>query len=190
LGIICGFFIASYTGVLLTATNQPVWSDTPWIGALFLASSAGTGLAAIELMSWLTGPWHGLTRSPEPNDSATAGGKAPARLQSSSIFHALEPWIWILELACAGFLLHTLGVATLKNLVSQRLAAVSFAGAIGLAIVIPALLRWGPKRLQTLRRVASALSVLIGGFLLRYAVLTAPGAIRIGIALLYPLAER
>src|SRR5262249_51828529 len=49
LGSAVGFFIASYTGVLLTATNQPLWSQSEWLGALFLASSASTGTAAVLL---------------------------------------------------------------------------------------------------------------------------------------------
>jgi formate-dependent nitrite reductase membrane component NrfD len=35
-GSAVGFFVAAYTGTLLSATNQPVWSDTPWIAPLFL----------------------------------------------------------------------------------------------------------------------------------------------------------
>ena len=35
-----GFFLGSYTGVLLSVSNQPIWSDTHLLGALFLASAA------------------------------------------------------------------------------------------------------------------------------------------------------
>src|SRR5262249_5142361 len=49
-GSALGFFVAAYTGVLLAATNQPVWSDTTWIGPLFLTSSASTGIAAVLLV--------------------------------------------------------------------------------------------------------------------------------------------
>ena len=37
-----GFFLASYTGVLLSVTNRPIWADTTLLGALFLASAAST----------------------------------------------------------------------------------------------------------------------------------------------------
>jgi formate-dependent nitrite reductase membrane component NrfD len=43
------FFLGSYTGELLSATNQPMWSNTTWLGALFLASAASTGMAAMIL---------------------------------------------------------------------------------------------------------------------------------------------
>ena len=38
----------SYTGVLLSATALPFWSDARLMGALFLASGASTGMAAIS----------------------------------------------------------------------------------------------------------------------------------------------
>src|SRR5256885_3234935 len=37
-GALFGLFIAGYTGVLLSVSNQPVWSDTWALGGLFLAS--------------------------------------------------------------------------------------------------------------------------------------------------------
>jgi protein NrfD len=49
-GMLSAFFLGAYTGTLLSATNQPVWSQTPWLSALFLASSASTGIAAILLL--------------------------------------------------------------------------------------------------------------------------------------------
>jgi formate-dependent nitrite reductase membrane component NrfD len=50
IGAVVGLFIAGYTGVLLAVSNQPVWSDTWALGALFLASGL-TGSAA--LIGWL-----------------------------------------------------------------------------------------------------------------------------------------
>jgi formate-dependent nitrite reductase membrane component NrfD len=47
-GAIFGLFIAGYTGVLLSVSNQPVWSDTWALGALFLASGL-SGSAALLL---------------------------------------------------------------------------------------------------------------------------------------------
>jgi len=49
LGALSGFFLASYTGVLLTTTHIPSWSTSPMLGALFLASGASTGMAAVGL---------------------------------------------------------------------------------------------------------------------------------------------
>jgi formate-dependent nitrite reductase membrane component NrfD len=49
-GAVFGLFIAGYTGVLLAVSNQPVWSDTWSLGALFLASSLS---ASAALMGWV-----------------------------------------------------------------------------------------------------------------------------------------
>jgi formate-dependent nitrite reductase membrane component NrfD len=47
-GTILGLFVAGYTGVLLSVSNQPVWSDTWTLGGLFLASGL-SGSAALLL---------------------------------------------------------------------------------------------------------------------------------------------
>ena len=49
-GGLAGLFMASYTGVVLAVTNQPVWSDTWALGGLFLASGLS---GATALMWWL-----------------------------------------------------------------------------------------------------------------------------------------
>jgi formate-dependent nitrite reductase membrane component NrfD len=49
-GSVFGLYIASYTGILLSVSNQPVWSDTYALGGLFLASAL-SGSAA--LLTWL-----------------------------------------------------------------------------------------------------------------------------------------
>src|SRR5437870_766694 len=54
-GTIAGFFIAAYTGVLLSATALPLWREARLMGALFLASGASTGMAAISLLLYLAG---------------------------------------------------------------------------------------------------------------------------------------
>ncbi|MGH2522201.1 MAG: NrfD/PsrC family molybdoenzyme membrane anchor subunit [Anaerolineales bacterium] len=54
IGALFGFFLASYTGVLLSTTHLPLWTSTPLLGALFLASGASTGMAAIALGLVLT----------------------------------------------------------------------------------------------------------------------------------------
>jgi formate-dependent nitrite reductase membrane component NrfD len=50
-GLLSAFYVGSYTGSLLAASNQPVWSDTTWLSPLFLASSVTTGLAAMILLA-------------------------------------------------------------------------------------------------------------------------------------------
>jgi len=51
LGGISGFYVASYTGVLLAVTNRPIWSDTPLLGMLFVVSAASTSAALMTLLA-------------------------------------------------------------------------------------------------------------------------------------------
>lgn len=55
-GTVFALFLAGYTGVLLSVSNQPVWSDTYALGGLFLVSGL-TGAAALVILCapWRTG---------------------------------------------------------------------------------------------------------------------------------------
>ena len=74
-GAVFGLFIAGYTGVLLAVSNQPVWSDTWALGALFLASGL-SGSAA--LMGWLV------------HNRADARDSAAGLVRSERFFQVLE----------------------------------------------------------------------------------------------------
>lgn len=50
IGALLALFIASYTGVLLSVSNQPIWSDTWTLGALFLASGLSGSAALIGFL--------------------------------------------------------------------------------------------------------------------------------------------
>ncbi|HEV2415774.1 MAG TPA: NrfD/PsrC family molybdoenzyme membrane anchor subunit [Candidatus Dormibacteraeota bacterium] len=50
LGALVGLYVASYTGVLLSVSNQPVWSDTWALGGLFLASGLSGAAALLALL--------------------------------------------------------------------------------------------------------------------------------------------
>ncbi len=54
LGFATGVFLMGYTGVLLSASNQPVWSDTWALGGLFVASSLATATAVLSVILWLS----------------------------------------------------------------------------------------------------------------------------------------
>jgi len=48
-GAVVALFIASYTGVLISVSNQPVWSDTWALGGLFLASGLSGSAASVAI---------------------------------------------------------------------------------------------------------------------------------------------
>ena len=51
IGGLLALFVASYTGVLLSVSNQPIWSDTWMLGGLFLASGLSGSAALIALLT-------------------------------------------------------------------------------------------------------------------------------------------
>lgn len=148
LGAVVGFFVASYTGVLLAASNQPFWSDTRLLGGLFLASAAATGTALMLLL-----------RLPSA---------APASLGRLARVNA---WALGLELILlVGFVVSLGGLTTplLQSSYGKMLLVVT--GLLGL--VLPLVLHlahsWGKWVTALL-----CLLVLIGGFEMRYSLLMA-----------------
>jgi len=150
LGGLFGFFVAGYTGVLLSVTNRPIWADTQLVGVLFLFSAGSTAAAALILL--------GLWRS------------------SASTLHwlsQLDSGALVLELLALIALVISLGsVARVwLNSWGARRGGVVLAG-----ILLPLALHWRPRLLGRLSIPARAVLVLIGGFLLRVViVLSAEG---------------
>lgn len=147
-GILFGFFLASYTGVLLSNSAQPFWSDARLMGALFLASGASTGMAAISLILYLTGA-----------STGEGWGKVKRADRYSMLF----------ELVVLAIFLAFLGSAA-KPLTSGHFAPLFWGGLVGLGLVVPLLLDFAGHRVKTLAAL-SAVLVLAGGFVLRYVVL-------------------
>src|SRR5262249_13306882 len=155
-GVGVGFFVAAYTGVLLAATNQPVWSDSPWISALFLTSAASTGIATLIVLAHLR---------------STIGEGTRERLERADLY------VVVLELAAfaarVASLDETLG--TVARLPHGRWLLVSSAL---LGILVPlgiqASIRLRRSDRSRRRAVAGAVVALVGGLVLRYAILAVP----------------
>lgn len=157
-GCAVGFFVAAYTGALLTATNQPLWSDSVWIASLFLCSAASTGIAAMLLLN--------LRREWMMADSLR-------RLERADL------WALVLEFAVFVIFLGSLGPLLVSVLQSTN-GKLLVVGTLGLGILLPLAihLRLGSPslalRLGRRAAVTAAVFVLVGGFVLRYALLTTP----------------
>jgi protein NrfD len=152
-GCVSGFFIASYTGALLSATNQPMWSETPWLAPLFLASAASTSLATMTLIVW----WRNLG-TPE----------ARQRLEGS------EPLALGLELVVLGAFLASLGGELFAVLMTVHGNIMVF-GTLALGILAPLLIHALARRGRRWATPAATACVLLGGLLLRYGAITTPG---------------
>src|SRR5467141_939194 len=145
-GMLFGFFLAGYTGVLLSNSAMPFWGDSRLMGALFLASGASTGMAAVSLLLYLSG------------DSAGEGFKKIKRADRFAI---------VFEMAVLVLFLVLLGGAA-APLLSGHLAPLFWGGLVVLGLVIPLLLDLlGRRRVPA---VVPAVLVLVGGFVLRYVI--------------------
>jgi protein NrfD len=147
-----GFFLASYTGVLLTASNQPTWSVTDWIGPLFLTSAASTGIAAVLLI----GHWR-----------RAFSAQTTERLERADLWAlGLELLLFLIFLASLGealpFALHT------------RAGVLLVAGTLALGLLFPLVLHLELGETVTWRMPVAAWSCLVGGFLLRYGIVSTP----------------
>jgi formate-dependent nitrite reductase membrane component NrfD len=146
-GILFGFFLASYTGVLLSATALPFWRDGRLMGALFLASGASTGMAAISVVMFLTGG---------------SGGPGWGKIKKA------DRYSMIVELIVLTLFLALLGSAA-RPLTTGHFAPLFWGGLVGVGLIIPLALDLVGHRLKVMGAV-SAVLVLVGGFVLRYVV--------------------
>ncbi len=151
-GGLLGFFVAGYTGILLTVTNRPVWADSPWLGALFVASGASTGAATLILLA----PRRGATER-SLNWLSSFDSKALA----------VELLVLILFLGSLG---------SVNRVWVSFWGLLLLVGVVGAGILVPLGLHMKPASFGSLaaRPVANAAKlVLLGGFLLRLATMLA-----------------
>jgi formate-dependent nitrite reductase membrane component NrfD len=141
-------YVGSYTGVLLSATNVPLWAGNRLLmGPLFFSSAMSCGLAATSLAARLFGP---LSRSGEQR------------------FRLAEQRVLTTELAITvASALFLRGLA--RPLLSGRWSRLYQAGSLGAGLVVPLLLPRLGLRGGFWGAVSSVL-VLIGGISTRFAV--------------------
>ncbi len=154
-GALLGFFLAGYTGVLLSVTNRPIWADSPWLGALFLASGASTAAAYLLLL----GPKRGAAES---------------SLRWLSTFDARA---LVVELLLLIVFVASLG-AVARVWVSVW-GALLLVGVVGFGIVWPLMQHARPAAGGGRAGLNPAVAVLIGGFLLRVVLLLASEGIEL-----------
>jgi formate-dependent nitrite reductase membrane component NrfD len=153
LGGLAGFFLVSYTGVLLAVTNRPIWSDTTLLGAVFLVSSASTSIALLLLL--------GSRRV-----FLVAGLRALARL---------DTFVLVLELIALVALVVSLG--SLARVWLSAWGALLVLGVVGGGIIVPLILEMRAHNPLSTSARAAAVLVLVGGFLLRVVIVLSSEAI-------------
>jgi formate-dependent nitrite reductase membrane component NrfD len=142
-----GFFVASYTGVLLSVTNRPLWADTPLLGLVFMVSAASTSAALLVLLGYRR--WAGR-----------GGVLALRRFDAAAL---------VVELAVLVALVVSLG--SLARAWLNVWGGLLVVGVVIAGILVPLALHWRSPRLGGLGVPVAALLVLIGGFLLRVVII-------------------
>jgi len=152
LGTLAGFFLAGYTGALLSATNQPFWSDSSLISGLFLASAASTGIATLIILAAV------FLRN-LPHDSFIS-------------LERTDRWAMLLELVMLiAFFVSLGGLAPV--LLASGYGIAILVGTALVGILIPLGLQFAPRLLGGRAPLVASVLVLIGGFILRYAIVSA-----------------
>lgn len=144
LGALAGLYIAGYTGVLLAVTNRPFWADTSAIGMLLLVSAVSISCAFLLLLA----AWRRW--------SARATGP----------LNRMERWSIVLELVVLAGLLVSLGASNAVWL-GRWGVVLGLAVVLGMIVPLVAHLRSPEGHRQM---AVSAVFVLVGGLLLRTAI--------------------
>lgn len=154
-GAFFGFFLAGYTGVLLTGTSIAVWHNARLLGALFLISAASTSYALLMLLL--------LRRGAQPSDVTVR-----------KLGRADRYAIWM-ELGAIALVVILLGRVA-RPIVGGGFGILFWLGVVGVGLLVPLFLhRVHPQRWTDRdRAVASAACVLLGGLLLRFVVVMGP----------------
>jgi formate-dependent nitrite reductase membrane component NrfD len=148
-GLLAALYVGSYTGSLLSASNQPVWSNTTWLAPLFLASSVSTGLAAMILLA----RWKQVG-TPESRH----------KLEGADLWTAgLEFAVFVAFLLSLGALLEPMLFTVTGNLLVFGTLLVGLAAPLVIHKV------YGTRGWS---QAATAVCVLVGGLFLRTGVVT------------------
>jgi formate-dependent nitrite reductase membrane component NrfD len=150
-GALLGLAVGIYSGVLLSVTSVPGWAQTWMIPAVYAATAMTTGVAAVLLVEALRG-----------HADPDVLGLADANVW-------LIGW-WLLTVIV--FMVALVGGGAGVFLTSIPLLAI-LAGIV-LAGIVPLALRAFRPVGQTGTLALSAALVLVGGFLVRYAIVMAP----------------
>jgi len=153
-GVVLGLTLAGYSGVLLAATNIPLWAKSKLLGGLFMASGLASGSAAVTLQAaWRGAPDGSLHRLAMVESAASAGEMA----------------------ILTGYLLQS--GKTARPLTSGRLRAPFWLGAVGAGTLLPLLVHRmaGRRQGRPLRILSSAaaLCTIAGSLALRWTIFEA-----------------
>ncbi len=156
IGLPFAVMVAVYTGVLLSATPNPLWSN--WVlPVVFIISATDTGLAAIIFILALMK----LVNIIGDEDT---------------VLHDLEKidcWVIGVLLVCLAIFIGVgIQVAPMRAMIGAKFGLLFWVGIVGLGLVVPMIIERKQSVSAHTSLVISAL-ILLGGFFLRYVILYA-----------------
>lgn len=173
IALVLSVLVISYTGVLLSATNQPLWARVLLLPALFVASAIWTGIALILIVART-----GLDRKVDRLLGGVGEHTSEGTMRTLSNASAIVGVIALVVLV--GYLVWLAGFSTPEAasavglLAFGPLALLFWGGVVLLGFLIPLGLQFASMRAGREALVGSTLAsaslVLLGGFLLRLAV--------------------
>jgi len=158
LGLPFALLVTIYTGVLLSATTNPLW-NTPWLPPVFVASGLTTGAALLIFVLALLQIRRGL---------GVVEDEQIPRLEK------LNSRIMIFQLvALVLFIVFGITSKAMISVIGLGYGVLWWVCVVGLGLIVPLVFGFrGKPRLAGCSLVSSGL-VLVGGFLLRYVILFA-----------------
>ncbi len=182
IGAILAALLMTYTGVLLSATTQPIWATTPLFPALFVASAVSTGVAWLIFQIFIV---NRMNRSSSPGLHRFIDllfGSSDWKISSNTVVLLAKTLalVTVLQIVVLAGYAIWLGVSSvlgasdaLALLTTGSLAIPFWVGIVLVGLLVPLLLlltKWG-KELEvkgvTAIIVTSASLTLIGGLVLR-----------------------
>lgn len=148
-GSIFGLFVSGYTGVLLSVSNQPVWSDTWTLGGLFLVSGLSAAASVIGVWAWR---------------------RRDARITKDKLVEA-DRYFIIIELVLLALFFVTLG-GVLSRILSGGWLLLWLVVLVG--TLVPLAVDFRPAWARRMSPVVPAALVLVGVLALRAVVIFAP----------------
>jgi formate-dependent nitrite reductase membrane component NrfD len=153
-GSLLGLTLAGYSGVLLGATNVPLWAKSKLLGGVFMASALSSGSAAVALQAARRG-------APEATLHRLATVESAASLGEMAMV--------------AGYLAQS--GRTARPLTNGRFAGPFWLGAVGAGALLPLIIHALTRRHRgrSLRSLSAAAAVctMAGSFALRWSIFEA-----------------
>ena len=160
IGGLFAFFLAAYPGVLLGATARPLWINGHALGALFLTVGASTGAAAMAL---------GLLVLGRRSDDGL--GRLRTMTVIALVLQILSLALFVISVQASGA---AASLRALSTLTSGTLGVTFWLGALLIGSLVPLALALVDLRRRSFRLMALAsVLVLVGGFLVKYAIMAA-----------------